>query len=294
MSTASLYSHSSKVSIVGLLAGAAVGFVAGPVLGTIYSIAIAYIPIIYLNALLSGLFGAAIGGGVAFAMKKGKVRNTFVTVVVGFLATAFAHYVGWMVWVGVIFFRSDVEIPVLAILFPISLIEIILELSREGVWTIGRSDTPVSGVFLWIVWILEALIIFGASLLVGFGLADSEPFCEACENWCRPEDDALRLGVAPDSSTATRLLAGDLGAIAETPRADPAEPIWQQVDLCHCPSCGGTNTLTLSLVTLSYDKKGNAQAKKNTLVDRLLLTPEQVTWVRNVAGQPTAQPHAHL
>jgi hypothetical protein len=289
MASAPLYRHSGKISLVGLLAGAAATFVGGPVLATIYSVAIAYIPFIYLNAILSGVFGAGVGFVVAFAMKSGKVRNTWLIMTMAFGATLFAHYIGWMVWVAVMFFRADAEVPVLALLFPPTFFEIVGELASEGVWTIGRSDTPVSGFFLWLVWCIEALVVFGASLVVAFTTAEGEPFCEACENWCRAHEDVLRLtGHADSGALSTRVLAHDLSVLTEATRPDPSEQTWHQVDLCLCDKCGGTNTLTLSHVTLSYDKKGNAQTKKRSLVERMLLSNEQSSWVRGVASSAPA------
>lgn len=289
MASAPLYRHSGKVSLVGLLSGAAATFVGAPLVATVYSIAIAYIPFIYLNAILSGVFGGAVGFGVALAMKWGKVRNTWLIMASAFGATLFAHYIGWMVWVAVMFFRADAEVPVVAILFPPTFFEIIGELGSEGVWTIGRSNTPVSGFFLWLVWCLEALIVFGASLFAAFATAEGEPFCEACQSWCRAHEDVLRLtGHAESSSMSSRLLVHDLSVLTEASRPAASDQAWHQVDLCLCEKCGGTNTLTLSHVTLSYDKKGNAQTKKDALIDRLLLSNEQASWVRGVASAPPA------
>ncbi len=45
-----------------------------------------------------------------------------------------------------------------------------------------------------------------------------------------------------------------------------------------------TNAFVPSDVTRTHDQKGSARLKEGTLVDRLLLTPEQLTWVRQVAG----------
>lgn len=291
MASAPLYRHSGKISFVGLLAGAAATFVGGPILAAIYSVAIAYIPFIYLNAILSAVFGGGVGFMVAFAMKSGKVRNTWVIVAAALGATLFAHYIGWMIWVAVMFFRADADVPLLAILFPPTFFEIVGELGSEGVWTIGRSDTPVSGFFLWLVWSIEALVVIAASLAAAFVTADAEPFCEACENWCRAHADVLRLTGHADSGTlSTRLLAHDLSVLRDATRPHPSEQAWHQVDLCLCEKCGGTNTLTLSHVTLSYDKKGNAQTKKNALVDRMLLSNEQASWVRGVASAPAMVP----
>lgn len=291
MSAAALYRHSGKVGFTGLVAGAAATFLLGPILAAIYAVAIAYIPFIYLNLILTGLFGAATGFGIAFAMKKGKVRNTWVIVGGAFLGTCFVHYVGWMFWMAMLAFRSDIPVPFFEILFPPTFLMMVWEVSEVGAWTLGSSDSPVTGFFLWAVWILEALIVFGASLVVAFFVADSEPFCESCESWCEARDDVLRFsGRVSGGAIQARLLEGDLNVLAETPRAGPRDNPWHQVDLCLCPSCGATNTLTFSECSVTYDKKGNAQVNKAPLVTRMLLDDEQAAWVQGLRDAPPAQP----
>ncbi len=281
------YQHSGKVGLMGLVAGTAAAFVAGPILGTVYAVAIAFIPIIYVNIILTALFGAAMGFVITKAMKLGKVRNTGVVMAGAFLGTCVAHYVGWMVWVVCLAFQSDMDVPWLEILFPVTFLMIVVEIGREGAWTIGSSSTPVSGVLLLIVWILEALIVFGASLAVAFFTADSEPFCEGCESWCEPKDDALRLsGHLIGDALAERLHGMDLAVLTESPRAHPMANPWFQVDVARCPSCGETNTLTLSHVAVSHDRKGNRKVDKTPLVKRMLLTAEQAAWVVQIKDTP--------
>jgi hypothetical protein len=289
--TATLYRHSNKAPILGLAAGAAATFVAGPMLAAVYALAIAYIPIIYINIVATALFGAAIGFLVAYAMKTGKVRNTWLTVGAALLGTAFVHYVGWMIWVALAFWRADAEVPMLAIIFPPSFIAIVIEIGSMGTWGV-RNSAPVSGVLLWVVWTVEALIVFGASLAVAFGTADSEPFCEQCESWCQSEGVVLRLtGNADGDALASRLTAGDLGGLSELPAATQEDNPWHQIELCVCGSCGGTNTLTLSRVTMSWDKKGKPSESKDALVERMLITREQVEWLKQLAAHH-AQPLA--
>lgn len=224
-------------------------------------------------------------------MKMGKVRNTWLIVGAAFVGTAFVHYVGWMMWVGLAFWRGDAEVPVLAILFPPSFLSIVGEIASEGAWSVRGSD-PVSGAMLWGIWIIEALTVFGASLFAAFASADSEPFCERCESWCQPRGAVLRLTGATDGAAlAARLMAGDLGALTEVSAAAQGDNPWHQIELNVCEACGGTNTLSLSRVTMSWDKKGKESTSTDALVDRMLVSREQVEWVQQLAahvGQPLA------
>lgn len=284
---ANLYRPSGKVGVLGIFAGAATALVLGPVLGGLYAAAIAYIPFIYVNVLLTLVFGAAIGFAMTLAMEMGKVRNTWVIVGGAFLGTCFVHYVGWMIWMAVMCFRSDIPIPFFEIMFPPTFVMMIIDLSEVGAWTLRGN--PVSGVMLWIVWIVEALIVFGTSLAVAGSTGNSRPFCEACESWCTARNDVARFAGENDGDAiGQRLMALDLGVLAQTPRAHPQATAYFQVDIARCESCGATNTLTFNRVHVTYDKKGNPQVHAKPIVNRMLLTPEQAEWVAQLGSPATA------
>ena len=56
---------------------AGVGLIAGVAGGLIYAYGVVYIPIIYLNFILTALFGALIGAAVGLGARAGKVRSAW-------------------------------------------------------------------------------------------------------------------------------------------------------------------------------------------------------------------------
>ena len=116
-------------------------------------------PVVLARAL-AGLgrgFGPAVGSALAERLDPRDEPWLQVAMIAALGATAFVHYIGWMVWMEVLFFRSDVDVPVLAILFPITFAELVLEISREGAWSIGSSGGAVTGIFLWLIWFMPTI-----------------------------------------------------------------------------------------------------------------------------------------
>ncbi|MEO0323352.1 MAG: hypothetical protein AAF447_10375 [Myxococcota bacterium] len=277
------YTHSGQATPLGLV----LGFVAigvSPLLGALYAAAIFYIPLIYLNAILTAVFGALLGFAIAQALRAGKVRSTLLTLAFVGVGTLVAYYVHWAVWLNRL---SEGELSVLDALVPDVMFGFIGEVYELGAWSLFGSE--VSGLALGAVWLVELLLIFGLSLLVGYVVSVGDPFCEHCGTWCKEHKGVLALDDAPDTSAfEARIAAADLAALRELPRARPGEATWLEVDLFRCPGCGKTNTLDLHHVTLSLDDKGNEQRKEDTRVRGLLLTPEQTEWVSAVGAEATS------
>lgn len=278
------YRHSGRIDPKGLLSFGLVTVLVGPLFALIYAAATVYIPLIYVNLLLTIGFGAVVGGAVGLAMKAGHVRNTAVAAVVTMGAAFVAYYIHWVFWFGVHAFRADGSFTdAFALLIPPFLLEGIALVNEEGTWGIGSSGSAVSGAFLTVVWIAEAILFFGGAV-VGAMAAAPSAYCERCATWCVPRDGVRRFGADSDGALAARLDGGDLAVLADAPPPEPDAPRWAQLDLEVCEGCGQTNTLTLKAVELKTDAKGNTSEKSDVLVDRLLLTPEQAQWVLAGSG----------
>ena len=89
------YRHSGAVPLTGLLRAVATGLVVAGVLGVVYSYLVVYIPIIYINFLVTCVFGLAIGWSVGRAAKSGKIQNTFLVGWLGFVFGLAGLYVAW-------------------------------------------------------------------------------------------------------------------------------------------------------------------------------------------------------
>ena len=74
-----------------------------PLLATIYSYCIWYIPFPYINFFITAGFGFAVGLAISyFAIKHGKVRNGKVALLLGLLGGIIALYFHWVVWLDLV------------------------------------------------------------------------------------------------------------------------------------------------------------------------------------------------
>ncbi len=290
MSDSQFYRHSGKVAPLGLLFGAAACFVGAPLLGVIYAFATYYVPSVYVNALLTALFGMGVGFGVGFAMRFGHARNTAVTVVAALAGALIAHYVGWMTWVAIVL-RDVPEVSALDVLNPLFLVEAVFEIADAGAWTMRGQ--PVKGGALWVIWTIEVLLVVGTTLFGAFAAASSAPYCEGCGRWCKSHPEKLRLATGPSTEgLAGRVKQYDLGALAEHRNAEPHAIEWVEVEVEACGGCGGTNALSLSRVKMGQDSKGNEKRDEETLLHRLLVSKEQVAWIQALAQRGATAPVA--
>lgn len=207
---ANYYKASGQFSPISFLYFIGASLIVLPILALIYTYLIWYIPFIYINLFITLGFGFAVGLTVNFlVIKLGKVRNHKLAMVFGFFAGLIALYFSWAVWVDLVFnigesygtsrigittsnikFFQVVELA----LHPKELLSIIAEINAVGTWGIGSST--VSGIFLTIIWIIEALIVIVLSILPPLGQSKT-PFCELNNNWFKevelPALEVIRL-----------------------------------------------------------------------------------------------------
>lgn len=274
------YRRSHGVSLLLFPIALAVCAAISAVASIVYAYCMVYVPVVQLAFLLPLLFGGGMGATLAFVMKKCKVRSTFLAVGVAFLFTAGSYFLSWLPWTYATFARADVDVSVLDVLFPPSLVVMIANIYETGAWSIGSgSSEPVSGVMLGICWALEAVFVLGAAPLAALGVAAGGVFCESCQTWCTAHRDVMRLPPQAQGTLATRLDAQDFTVLAETPRAQPYDNPFLRVDLHRCGGCGATNTLTLSLVTRTQ-QNGKEQLQEATVVHDVLITRDYADWVQ--------------
>lgn len=271
-----LYRHSGRFSAAGL----AIGFVATSIIGSalafIYAYALRYIPFIYINALLTLGFGFVLGLIAVRFVGQYKIRNTKMACLMTFLAVLVAYYCAWVVWMVGHLRSADIEVSMFAVArHPLVVCKWILLFNENGTWSIGRDGTePVKGLFLAIIWIIEAVMIFGAALVPVIGRLVT-PFCEGCQTWCEERKGIAAVSAAALDSLRERVMGKDWTSLEEAGPDRPHLGTWCALDLYSCPSCGQTNTLTLNSLTMTPNKKGEPKTESKTVIDRLLLTADE-------------------
>lgn len=167
-----------------------------PILGLIYSYAIWYIPIPYINFFITAGFGFAVGFAISqLVVRYGNVRNKALAFGFGILGCIIALYFSWAVWVDLVLNSGEtiggerIGIAVSNVKFlevfnlalqPSKLFELIGLINEVGVW--GIKGATVSGLFLGLIWVIEAGIVFFFGALMPGG-ASEEPFCEINQKW---------------------------------------------------------------------------------------------------------------
>lgn len=281
------YQHSGNFSVAGAVMGLVVGAAVGIPLAFAYSYLILYIPVVgAITFLFSAGFGAAVGIATALGLKSQKVRNVWVALVVTVASGLVAFYSSWAVWIYALLRRANLEVNLLPILLqPGVLWELIRKVNQVGAYNL-RGWTP-TGTALWILWSLEALIIIGLAVYLGVKAMLSEPFCEACNCWCKESEGVGMVAAGDAGELKQRMEVKDFGFLEKLGGVPPDARQWFRLDLHSCPTCQMTNTLTVKSVTRSVDKQGKASDTVKDLVDQLLVTSDDAATMRRL-GQKFA------
>lgn len=263
--THTFYRHSGKFGIHGPLLALLAAVVIGFPLGILYAYLIKWIPFIYLNFFLTVGYGCAFGFMTGWLLKFGKVRSSAIAALIGLVVGMAASYFSWNGYVHAMVNESPTLITFAQLRGLMGL------LYDNGSWGIGSSGTPVTGIPLAIVWFVEAAIIIGITFALAFGFVAQLPFCEQHGCWYDEERniDKLDAFVMPEHLAA--LKAGDLSPLgAANPRV-PASGRFARLILKHSAKCDDYCALCIENITITTDKEGNPQEKKESLLTNLLV-----------------------
>jgi hypothetical protein len=211
----------------------------------------------------------------------GKVRNKFVAGTVGFAASLFGLYFSWFAWIMHLVQRSHCVFNLARpVLHPRKLWNAMVVVNGIGTWSSSSGSIPEHGTFLWIVWIGEALLLVGTGTLVALGIVQLRPFCERCEQWCSQKTKLLFAPSLPAAELKSNLESQDVASLAKLAAGDPKQPHYR-VDLHTCSNWHSLNTLIL---IQSFGKN------HQTIVKKLLITPDQAATFRNLALARSPRP----
>jgi uncharacterized membrane protein YvlD (DUF360 family) len=258
------YEESGKVPPAGFIIALSIGILTALALSFVYAYAISYIPFIYLNFLLTGLFGVVIGAVVAMSAGFGKIRNRKVVIALAVVAALVACYMSWVL---AVYLWLDSEV---FIFNPSDLLTIIQVVAQEGVWSL-KGATP-TGAALYAIWGIEAAVIFGASFFGAIGAYSAEPFCENCNEWTKVVELTERLEEPEDFTAFLQGLEAKNYAVLTTLRnKKSSEPVKMKVDLLTCSSCSKVHYLRITLNVRGFDDNGKEEMKGTIIMDNLLI-----------------------
>jgi hypothetical protein len=268
------YSPSGKYSAPGLVAGLVVGSLASVVLAFAYAYGIFSITSPRARFLLPLFFGVAIGAAAGQVMCWAKVRNGAVAAWVGLATSVVGLYVSWAIWIEYIQGDSPwIFNPLPAIVHPGALWHAILTVNAEGAWSYEHGQ-PVHGIWLWIIWFLEAATVLGFGAAFATVMIERLPFCEQCNLWCSERAKVCIAPVVTADQLLKQLEAEDLSALAKLPPGNKKKKPFFRLDLNSCGNCHNVNTLTVVQVS---------RKNSTAILNKVILSPEQASVIRSLA-----------
>ncbi|MBA2662436.1 MAG: hypothetical protein H0U74_09095 [Bradymonadaceae bacterium] len=286
------------------------------VLAVPYQAIVTYIPFIYINMLVAAGMGYLLHIGITKAVKAGDCRNQALGALglcagaaLGLFAAVATHLASYeLAFLHLSLFDEMAAEEVDQLRAAVSRADFVASAVDQG-WVIGKSGgAPISGVFVWLVWAIEAAIIAGFASFGGWTAA-SIPFCERCNQWTEVEPDSLavaNLGVDFDDQIKRANQADQLIEIAHTmtehnmvlashPDTEAAmvfNPLAIYL-LSRCPRCPDSNVLTIKKSFYSWDKNGAETVSDTPLREEVLLTAEDVEALARVRAIKPIEPAAH-
>ncbi len=273
-----LYRRSGKVSPASLTLAAMVLVPLGIVLGIAYSAAVVYLPFIKLRGLVTFFAGAGMGalaGGLCYRLKYRNALFVFLTIL-GF--TTIAYYASWAVHPALVLGvgqLGDAFVPVMIQGFDPGIIAgWIRGIFAEGIWAVGGGGGALSGWPVVLVWLVEAGLLFGTSLVTGLGTYGNRPFCENCHVWNDETEELAKLPVSTTDPVWARVRGGDISALRKLQISDAGDDTYVELRLAECPSCDENDYLSAIGIQLSMED-GQLKKKETEIFRHLSITREQ-------------------
>ncbi len=252
------------------------GVVASIPLAIAYDYAIIYIPSIYINAFILGAFVFALGRIISKVLYQSKNRHIVGAFVVGCIVGVVALYVSWVVWLsirqshGYMFSFDDVKA---IMLHPLNMRNEIIKTNTTGTRWFGRSSGPVTGVILWIVRGLEALMMMLGTALFSAQNID-KPFSEEDDDRFDEEELPTKFAVFVDKTQSiTCLENGDFSHIKPH---SPENPNYMTATLY---SDQARKTFYLTLTEHIHDGK---DTDEEDIVEYLSISPANAQKIQTI------------
>ncbi len=280
------YQPSGRVSPLALPL-IALALPAAALLAALYSYLTLYLPIVgYFTVLLTAGLGFVVGALAVAVLQRGRARSRLFAAVASLGLGLFTLWAMWVTWGYALLHQQDSEVPLVALLWPPNLWELIAVVNEKGAWSI-KGATP-TGAILWIFWAIEAAILVGLPVVMGLTVADA-PYCEHCESWCTHTKALFLTPLVDKDLAAERLERRDfqwLESLGSLERPPP--PKFTRWDLFEC-GCRATNAVSAIGIEVGVDDQGKQKVTESPLVQTVLLAPDAVPAFRSLAHRMEVQ-----
>ncbi|RSK51108.1 hypothetical protein [Hymenobacter rigui] len=282
------YQPSGRFTVGGVLAMILAGALAAFPLAFMYVYAIWYIPLLYVNFLVTLGLGLSIGWVLKRLARAGKLRNPALAGWLGFAVGLWTWYVQWCVYLTLLAGAGETEQVGSRMSFthttfqpeaflhflsdPVDVLSILPRLAADGTWSIF--GVTVSGFFLYLVWLAEFLIINVLAAMLPNTQA-ATPFSELTQEWAEkttlPQPAASFTDAA---ATKAALEAADWNHLQLLPQEDAsATAPFSRLHFYQVPSDPECCYLSLENVTIELDNKGKTSEKTTDVVEYLRVPP---------------------
>ncbi len=259
------------------------------VLAFVYQLALHWIPIIYVNVLATIGMGMALGYVGAWVVTKGKVRNVLVGISIGILLAVAGlgakYYFQYQAMLDEATefvmteknLREDQRVDLRKSLADGELTFLKhLEFRAAQGWALGRgggNGAPIQGFFVYLVWAIEAGIIFYWAVRLPQRAA-SEPFSEPLNTWASESDVVMTLPVNDESMVSKIRDSSTLDDLLQIPI--PKTDTANQFAMYKVNSIPGQEFedayLTVSLLTITTNNKGEPVRNEKPIVRHAVLS----------------------
>lgn len=270
-------------------------------LSWLYQALLNWIPWIYLNALVVAGFALAVFFAVFFVTRLGKNRNAIVGVIAGLsmgaIGVGASHYFGYTGLVDDLV--DELYTMTAGADEAMSRAELADEINAEVTfsayinlrvetgWSLGRSSTSgsgdITGILVWIIWSIEALIMMVAGVAGGY-LAAREPYCESCNAWMEEETffrrDDLDGEIVERISSATTIEDVMRLPIERTSRIGRSELSYVGKQ---CRQCDGEAYLTVTK-HWQIEKGGEVEDESEDLHSDILISSEHLQSLKKMSA----------
>ena len=257
-----VYKHSGTCPVNGYFLVPLLGFLSLFILAPVYAYAIKYIPFIYIDFILIGGYGFALGMVVHFSSKVLKMRNDIVVMTLGAIVGFAGLYMGWVFWIHALIGKIVIS--------PLTLMRVIPIIGEKGTWSLKGSQ--VTGIVLYLFWLIEAGAII---VIAAFASKIGTPFCERCDEWAETEYQILPLEKnVPIAQVVASLKRGDFEPLMSMPRTSLGEHIYAKINFCS--ACRKLYVMSLIDVVFKIEKEKEEPKKEETvIVSDLIINEDQ-------------------
>lgn len=173
--TSMYYQAENKAPILGVLIFLAITIVSAVLLSVAYAYLSIWIPFIIIMVALPFGFGLGLGFAMHQGIRFGKIRGTKIQLGLAFLGALIGLYCAWAVWESVVMGSS----PFSLLGEPATVWSMAQIINMTGTWGLSEGSA-ISGGFLSVFWVAEALIIFFFAFTIS---PENSPFSEAADKW---------------------------------------------------------------------------------------------------------------